>query len=133
MEPWASEEEGHQSACCMTILSSASVLYDYPYRIAGSVAAYASLLAPPQYACQLLALNVVVLLYLPRWALPILTMYHMYHMYHLYLPSCICCILLYLPSCALPCLHLHQAEARCFIASDTEYIIPVRVRQPVCV
>ena len=86
----------------MTILTSALVLYDYPYQIAGSVPAYVCLpahcLAMPQYACQqlLLALNVG----------------------------------LYLPCSALPILHMHQAEACCFIASDTEYIIPVRVRLP---
>ena len=40
-----------------------------------------------------------------------------------------CCICLPLPIL----LHImHQAEACCFIASDTEYIIPVRVRLPVC-
>ena len=38
-----------------------------------------------------------------------------------------CCICLPLPIL----LHImHQAEACCFIASDTEYIIPVRVRLP---
>ena len=30
-------------------------------------------------------------------------------------------------------LHMHQAGASCFIASDTEYIIPVRARLPLCV
>ena len=79
------------------------------YQIAGSVPAYVILCMPvsslPCYAS--------ICLSAASW----LSM----------LPSCCICL------AVQPILHMHQAGACCFIASDTKYIIPVRVRLlPVC-